>query len=77
MSFRHDSLVSIERRIKRRMARHNLDLLKAQRPTPKIAQHGGYKVRDAASGKIVFGEADYEFSADLDDVEAWLDALEA
>lgn len=77
MSFRHDSLVSVERRMKRRLGRHNYDLLKPQRPTPKIQQHGGYKVRDAATGEIIFGEAGYEFSADLDDIESWLDALEA
>ena len=77
MSFRHDSLNSVERRTKRRLARHNYDLLKPQRLTPKIQQHGGYKVRDAATGAIVFGETGYEFSADLDDIDAWLDALEA
>lgn len=77
MSFRKDSLVSVERRVKRRLGRHNLDLLKAQKPGPKVLQHGGYKIRDAASGKIVFGEDQYEFSADLADVETWLDALEA
>ena len=77
MNFRHDSLNSIERRIKRRLGRHNYDLLKPQRLNPKIQQHGGYKVRDAATGGIIFGEKDYEFSADLDDIDAWLDEIEA
>jgi len=76
MNFRHDSLNSIERRIKRRLGRHNYDLLKAQKLTPKIEQHGGYKIRDAASGKVIFGDAGYEFSADLDDIDAWLDTLD-
>ena len=76
MNFRHDSLNSIERRIKRRLGRHNYDLLKAQKLTPKIEQHGGYKIRDAASGKVVFGDTGYEFSADLDDIDAWLDTLD-
>ena len=76
MNFRHDSLNSIERRIKRRLGRHNYDLLKAQKLTPKIEQHGGYKIRDAASGKVIFGETGYEFSADLDDIDAWLDTLD-
>ena len=76
MNFRHDSLNSTERRIKRRLGRHNYDLLKAQKLTPKIEQHGGYKIRDAASGKVVFGDTGYEFSADLDDIDAWLDTLD-
>ena len=58
-----------------RTGRHNLDLLKAQKPTSKVLEHGGYKLRDAATGKIVFGETGYEFSADLDDIEAWLEKL--
>jgi len=76
MNFRHDSLNSIERRIKRRLGRYNYDLLKAQKLTPKIEQHGGYKIRDAASGKVIFGDTGYEFSADLDDIDAWLDTLD-
>ncbi|OJX51563.1 hypothetical protein [Devosia sp. 66-22] len=77
MSFRKDSDQSVERRIKRRLAKYLLDLLKAQRPTPQVKAHGGYKLRDARSGKIVFGEKGYEFSATLDDIEAWLDEEEA
>ncbi len=73
MSLRRDGLASVERRIRRRLGRYDLDLLKAQRPSPKVLEHGGYKLRDAASGKIVLGETDYEFSASLDDIEAWLD----
>ena len=76
MNFRHDSLNSIERRIKRRLGRHSYDLLKAQKLTPKIEQHGGYKIRDAASGKVIIGDTGYEFSADLDDIDAWLDTLD-
>ncbi|MBN9346512.1 MAG: hypothetical protein J0I48_09990 [Devosia sp.] len=77
MSFPKDSDQSVERRIKRRLAKYLLDLLKAQRPTPQVKAHGGYKLRDARSGKIVFGEKGYEFSATLDDIEAWLDEEEA
>jgi hypothetical protein len=77
MSFRKDSVQSSERRIKRRLAKYLLDLLKAQRPTPQVKAHGGYKLRDARTGKIVFGEKGYEFSATLEDIEAWLDEEEA
>lgn len=76
MSSRRNNLASLERQVKRRLGRFNYDLLKPQRTTPKILEHGGYKVRDAATGKIIFGEQDYEFSATLDDVETWLDGLE-
>lgn len=77
MSSRRDKLASQERQAKRRLARFNYDLLKPQRMTPKILEHGGYKVRDAATGKVIFGGQDYEFSASLEDVETWLDGLEA
>ena len=74
MSSRRDTLAATERRIRRLLGRHNLDLLTAQKPSAKARAHGGYKLRDAATGKIVFGEASYEFSASLEDIEAWLEA---
>jgi hypothetical protein len=77
MSSRRNSLAAIERQIKRLLGRHNLDLLKPVKPSAKSLEHGGYKVRDAATGKIVFGEASYEFSADLEEIEAWLEARDA
>jgi hypothetical protein len=76
MSSRKNHLVSQERMTKRLLGRRNLDLLKPVKLTPKIIEHGGYKVRDAASGKILFGEARYEFSATLEDIEAWLETFE-
>jgi hypothetical protein len=77
MNFRKDSIQSTERRTKRRLAKYLIDLLKAQKPTPQVKARGGYKLRDARSGKIVFGDKGYEFSATLDDIEAWLDEEEA
>jgi hypothetical protein len=77
MSFRKDSIQSTERRTKRRLAKYLIDLLKAQKPTPQVKAPGGYKLRDARSGKIVFGDKGYEFSATLEDIEAWLDEEEA
>lgn len=77
MSSRRDTLPAIERRIRRRLSKYNLDLLKAQKPSPKAIAHGGYKLRDSETGKIVFGEASYEFSASLEDIEAYLDQLDA
>ncbi len=77
MGQRTDGLAASERRVKRRLAKYLLDLLKAQKPTPQVKAHGGYKLRDARTGKIVFGDKGYEFSATLEDIEAWLDEEEA
>jgi hypothetical protein len=77
MGARTDGMAAVERRIKRRLGKYLLDLLKAQKLTPQIKAHGGYKLRDARSGKIIFGDKGYEFSATLDDIEAWLDEEEA
>ena len=77
MGIRKEGLAAVERIVKRRLARYNLDLLKPQRMNPKIEAHGGYKVRDAATGKVVLGETGYEFSAELDDIDAWLSEREA
>ena len=76
MSSRKHHLASQERYTKRLLGRLNFDLLKPLKLTPKIMEHGGYKVRDAATGKIVFGEQGYEFSATLDDIEVWLETYE-
>ena len=69
MNFRKDSDASTERRLKRRLGKYNLDLLKAQRPTSQVKAHGGYKIREAATGKIIFGDKGYEFSATIEDIE--------
>ena len=75
MSSRKNHLVSQERQVKRLLGRHNYDLLKPIKTNSKIEEHGGYKVRDASTGKVIFGETSYEFSASLEDIEAWLEAL--
>jgi len=76
MSSRKNHLASQERVTRRLLGRHNLDLLKLVKLTPKIIEHGGYKVRDAATGKVLFGEKGYEFSATLEDIETWLETFE-
>ena len=77
MSSRKNSLAAQERQVKRRLAKYLVDLLKPQKPSSKVLEHGGYKLRDSRSGKILFGETSYEFSASLEDIEAWLDVEEA
>ena len=74
MSSRAASLVATERRIRRLAQRQGLSLLAAQKRNPKIDAHGGYMLRRDEDLAIVFGNARYDFSADLDEVEAWLDA---
>jgi hypothetical protein len=76
MSSRKNHLASQERQVKRLLGRLNLDLLQPLKPNPKTIEHGGYKVRDAATGKILFGEKSYEFSASLEDIETWLETFE-
>lgn len=69
------SAPSRERRIKRVCVRHGLHLMTARKPDKQVLAHGGYMLRDAETMTIVLGDRGYLFSADLDDVEAYLDAL--
>jgi hypothetical protein len=68
--------VSVERRVRRLAQRRGLSLLIAHKRNAKIDAHGGYMLRDDESGAIVFGNRSYEYSADLDEIEAWLVAEE-
>ncbi|PTM49104.1 hypothetical protein [Phreatobacter oligotrophus] len=70
------SVPSRERRIKRICVRYGLHLMTAQKPSKQVLTHGGYMLRDAETMAIVLGDKGYLFSADLDEVEAYLDALE-
>ena len=72
MSSRAHSLVATERRIRRLAQRQGLSLLIAQKRNAKIEAHGGYMLRSDETFEIVFGNVGYEFSADLDEIEAFL-----
>jgi hypothetical protein len=72
MSSRAHSLVATERRIRRLAQRQGLSLLIAQKRNAKIDAHGGYMLRSDETYEIVFGNRSYEFSASLDEVEAFL-----
>ena len=63
-----------ERRVKRLGRRYGVSLLKCEKPFGKVLQHGGYMLRDEETRKIVFGNNGYEYSATLDEVEAFLEA---
>lgn len=72
MSSRAHTKTALERRVRRLGRPFNVSLLVAQKLTPKIEEHGGYMLRDDDTKQIVFGNEGYDFSADLDEVEAFL-----
>ncbi|RJF86840.1 hypothetical protein D3874_07265 [Oleomonas cavernae] len=74
---RRDSPNAVERRLRRIAGRHGLNLLKPQKLDAQIERHGGYMLRDEETAKIVFGDKEYRFSADIDEIEAYLAALDA
>lgn len=73
MSSRANTLAAIERRVRRMGRPFGVSLLVAQKRNPKIDAHGGYMLRDDDTFEIVFGNAGYEFSATLEEVEAFLE----
>ena len=73
MSSRAHSQASTERRIRRRLQRRNISMLTPKLLDAKVRAHGGYMLRDDDSGAYVFGEKPYQFSATLEEVEAWLE----
>jgi hypothetical protein len=73
MGNRASALASLERRVRRVAQRRGLSLLIAQKRNSKIEAHGGYMLRDDQTMKIVFGDRSYEFSADLDEIEVFLE----
>lgn len=66
------SIASHERRVKRRAVRYGLSVMTMHKPIGKALAHGGYRLREDETNKIVFGNEGYEFSADLDEIEAFL-----
>ncbi len=66
---------SRERRVKRLCARLGLHLMTAQKPDKHVLAHGGYMLRDGRTMAILLGDKGYLFSADLDEVEALLEAM--
>lgn len=72
MTSRAHTLAAMERRVRRLGRPFGVSLLVAQKRNPKIDAHGGYMLRDDDTFEIVFGNAGYEFSATLEEVEAFL-----
>ncbi|MHA6692584.1 hypothetical protein [Devosia sp. A449] len=68
--------VSRMRRMKRIAARHGLTILTAEK-IKVLGGTGGHALREDESYKVVYGNEPQPFSASLDDIEAYLDKLEA
>lgn len=64
------------RRMKRLAARFKLTILTSEK-LKTLGQPGGHAVRDDATFKIVYGDVPKPFSASLDDIEIYLEKLEA
>ncbi|WDR01523.1 hypothetical protein PSQ19_12055 [Devosia algicola] len=71
---RANSDVARLRRLKRIAARKGVTIMTIQKSTPRTRAHGGYMIRDMQSLTILLGNADYEFSASLDEVDTYLTA---
>jgi len=65
---------SIERRVRRVATRLGLHLMIVDKPDAHVRAHGGYMLRDAETMTIIFGNKDYPYCADIDEVGAFLDA---
>lgn len=64
------------RRLKRLAGRYGLTILTAEKLTAKQGK-GGHALRDDESFKVIFGHSPLPFTATLEDIEAYLDKLEA
>ena len=64
------------RRMRRIAGRHGLTILTAEKLTAKQGK-GGRAIRDDATFKVIFGHSPLPFTATLEDVEAYIDKLEA
>jgi hypothetical protein len=62
--------------MKRVAARHGLTILTAEKIKVQGGQ-GGHALREDESFKVIYGNVPQPFSASLDDIESYLDRLEA
>ena len=67
---------SIERRVRRVATRLGLHLMIVQKPDNRVRAHGGYMLRDGQTMRILLGDKEYPYCADIDEVEAFLDAYQ-
>lgn len=72
MSSRAHTDAAVERRVRRLAQRKGLSLLFARKRNAKIDAHGGFMLRSDETMAIVFGNKGYEYSADIEEIEAFL-----
>jgi hypothetical protein len=72
---RKDATSARERRARRVCTRLGFHFMTAQKPDKQVLAHGGYMLRDGVTMTIVLGDKGYLFSASLDEVEDFLDAI--
>ena len=70
---RKGMISSRERRVRRLCNRLGLHLMTALKPDKQVLAHGGYMLRDGKTMAYVYGDKDYLFSADIDEIEAFLE----
>ncbi|MBD8064762.1 hypothetical protein IC608_04645 [Devosia sp. PTR5] len=73
---RKDFDASRMRRAKRIAARHGLTILTSEK-IRVLGQPGGHALREDETFKVVYGDQPKPFSASLEDIENYLEALEA
>jgi len=64
------------RRLKRIAGRYGLTILTAEKLTAKMGK-GGHAIREDESFKVIFGDSPQPFSATFDEIEAYVEKLEA
>jgi len=67
---------SIERRVRRVATRLGLHLMIAAKPDAQVRAHGGYMLRVGETMRIIFGNKDYPYCADIDEIEAFLNVYQ-
>jgi len=64
------------RRLKRIAGRYGLTILTAEKLTAKMGK-GGHAIREDESHKVIFGDSPLPFSATFEQIEAYVEKLEA
>lgn len=68
---------SVERRVRRVATRLGLHLMIVDKPDKHVRAYGGYMLRDGETMRIIFGDKDYPYCADIDEIDAFLEAYQA
>jgi hypothetical protein len=67
---------SIERRVRRVATRLGLHLMIVDKPDNHVRAHGGYMLREGETMRIIFGNKEYPYCADIEEVEVFLEAYQ-